>query len=171
MELQHDPRTKQQLKDILYNYLYEPVRKHYETVLNGIILQNCKLINSAYESFSYKGQLYVTDPMLKLPRKANRLAPALVPEMDKYLAEVKELNDKEVPFVLGFINQVLNSSNDLPDYLRVFPEAIHKPIQEVIATCGCRTTKLSAEEVQAMQLKNQASIELIKKRLVLNLLQ
>jgi hypothetical protein len=66
---------------------------------------------------------------------------------------------------------VLNSSNDLPDYLRLLPSIIHQPIQDVINTCGCRTTHLTPEVVQAIQAKNEQSIELIKKRLVLNLIE
>lgn len=168
--LQHDPRTKQQIKDMLYSFLYQPVKDQYDKKLQSIIKQNCSLLASGHDSFIYKGVVYAATESTKLPRKMNRLAPQLEPLMNEYLKEVKQLNEYELPYVLGFINQVLNSSNDLQDYLKVLPPSIHRPIEELIASCPCRTTKLTPDKVQEMQEKNQLPIELIKKRQVLNLL-
>ena len=91
--------------------------------------------------------------------------------MDLYLKDLNTLNTHEIPYVLGFINQVLNASNDLPDYLRVLPASIHQPIQDMINSCGCRTTQLTEETVAHLQQSNQRSIELLKQRLMLNLLE
>jgi len=87
-----------------------------------------------------------------------------------YLKEVNELNMHEIPYVMGFINQVLNSSDDLNDYLRVLPETMHRPLKELMDICPCRTTKLSPETVEEMRTRNNHSIELMKRRLVTNLL-
>ena len=38
--LQHDPRTKQQIKDILFNFLYGPVEAHFKKQLADIIIQH-----------------------------------------------------------------------------------------------------------------------------------
>lgn len=171
MELRHDPRTKQQLKTLLYEFMYTPVIKRYEKWLSAIIVKNCTLVNTPYECFNFKGEVYVVGDSVTIPKKMPRLSPHLFDEMNKYLAELKELNTQEIPYVLGYINQVLNASNDLPDYLRLLPPIIHQAIQDVINTCGCRTTKLTSEVVQSIQAKNEQSIELIKKRLVLNLIE
>ena len=171
MELHHDPRTKQQLKTLLYEFMYTPVIERYKKRLSAIILKNCTLISSPYECFNYKGEVYVVGEAVTIPKKMPRLSPQLFDDMNKYLADLKALNTQEIPYVLGYINQVLNSSNDLPDYLRLLPSIIHAPIQKVIETCGCRTTHLTPEVVQAIQAKNQQSIELIKQRLVLNLIE
>jgi len=170
MRLQHDPRTKQQIKDTLYEYMYGPALRHYKQRINKIILANCRLINSAYESFNYKGTLYVTDAKLALPRKANRLHPSLVPEMEAYLAEIKRLNDVELPYVLGYITRVLNSSNHLQDYLKLFPDSLHPPIKQIINSCPCRSTGMPDAEVRDWQETHQELIDLIKQRLVLNLI-
>jgi hypothetical protein len=102
--------------------------------------------------------------------KLNRLVPDLHPVMDEYLKDLSDLNDVELPYVIGFINQVLNASNNLPDYLRILPESMHHTIKGLIETCPCRAVSLSEDKVLELQMKNQSSIELLKKRMVLNLI-
>lgn len=169
VELQHDPRTKQQLKDMLYEFLYGPVQKQYEQILHGIITRNTVATKSGHKSFIYKGVVYNMDTAA-LPRKMNRLIPALVPDMNAYLAEVTRLNTQEVPYVVGFITQVLNSSNNFQDYLKVFPSVLHPILEKVIASCPCRHQKLTPDEIQAIHNKNQKSIDLMKQRVVTNLI-
>jgi len=167
--LQHDPRTKLQIKELLYAFLYEPVERRFKQQLHTLIARNTAVSGASHQSFTYKGHLYVNDPQ-PVPRKLNRLVPQLHADMDAYLADLKQLNDREVPYVMGYINQVLNSSNDLHDYLRLLPNSIHPPIQKLIDSCPCRTKKLSDDEVREMQDKNQQSIDLVKQRMVTNLL-
>lgn len=167
--LQHDPRTKSQIKDLLYAFLYEPVQRQFKHRLDALIIRNTAIAGVSHQSFTYKGHFYSNDPAAP-PRKLTRLVPQLHADMDAYLADLKQLNDKEVPYVIGFINQVLNASNDLHDYLRVFPSSMHPPIQKLIDSYPCRTKKLTDEEVASMQAKNKQSIDLAKQRLVTNLL-
>lgn len=169
-EVLHDPRTKQQLKDAIYNHLYEPVKRSYNHKLQQIIRDNSRILRSPHESFTYRGQIYAIDAKATMPRKMNRLVPSLQPQMEAYLAEVKRLNDNEVPFVMGFVNQVLNASNTFEDYLRLLPESIHGSIRAMQASCPCRTVELTEEDIQAIREKNQHSIDLMKQRQVLNLL-
>lgn len=167
--LRHDPQTKRQIKDMLYEYLYGPVQKQFAKTLDALIVKNSQLIVSGHLSFSYKGSFYTCDPC-RPPRKLNRLLPQLHAAMDNYLDELQQLNTNELPYVLGFVNQVLNSSEDLHDYLRVFPESTHYPIEQLINTCTCRGNKLSPESVAAIQEKNKASISLMRQRMLSNLL-
>ena len=167
--LQHDPRTKSQIKDMLYAFLYEPVQRQFKTRLDFLIKRNTVILGASHQSFIYKGNLYTCD-IAPPPRKLNRLGPQLVPDMEAYLTDQKQINDKEIPYVVGFINQVLNASNDLHDYLRVLPQSLHPPIQKLINSCPCRTKKLTDTEVQEIQVKNQRYIDLVKSRMVMNLL-
>ena len=167
--LQHDPRTKQQIKEALYDFLYTPVEKQFKLRLDTLIIQNTLLGGHRHKSFSYKGVTYncdVTHP----PRKMNRLLPQLQPAMDEYLNELKLLNETELPFVIGFINQVLNASNDLGDYLRLLPESVHFPVERLLATCPCKMQNLSEETVAEFRKKNEASLQLMKQRLAINLI-
>lgn len=167
--IQHDPRTKQRIKDALYAHLYEPVRRSFQKRLTDIIRQNSVHLHSLHRSFTYKGVQYSLDTT-PAPRRANRLVPAMVPSMAAYLHDLQVLNDQEIPYVMGYINQVLNASNDLCDYLELFPSSMHHPIQEFINACPCKTHHLSAEEVEKIQQRNAESIALIKNRMALNLL-
>jgi len=167
--LQYDPRTKQQIKDALYVFLYTPLLLKFKTRLDIIIVRNALLGGYSHKSFSYKGVLYSCDSEAP-PRKANRLIPQLKEQMDEYLAEINYLNQQEIPFVLGYINRVLNASNELGDYLRLLPPIVHRPVESLIATCPCQAKKLTDEQVAQFQEQSKESIELIKRRMVTNLL-
>lgn len=168
-KLQHDPRTKLQIKDMLYSFLYEPVQRQFKQRLDTLILQNAQLIGASHPSFMYKGEYYSTDNS-RPPKRMNQLSSQLKPQMDEYLKDLKALNEYELPYVMGFINQVLNSTNELHDYLKVFPNSVHQPIENLIATCPCRAKSLTPENVEELQRKNAVPIQLIKKRLMINLI-
>ena len=168
-QLQHDPRTKQMIKDVLYELLYTPIQKQFKLRLDQIIVKNAVLGGYSHQSFMYKSVLYNCD-INTLPRKMNRLVIQMQPAMNEYLRELKQLNEKELPHVLGYITQVLNSSNELHDYLRLLPPSVHPSIQSLINTCPCRGKKLPDETVAMLQTKNQGSVQLLKNRMVTNLL-
>ena len=175
MELQHDPKTKQQIKETLYTLLYRPVLASCEKKLKSIIERNAKVQNAEHPSFTYRGEVYVpADCITAPPMRLATLATQLRPEMDAYLKEVAYLNSHELPYVLGYINQVLNASNALPDYVRLLPDSLHHPIQKLIAACPRKATmqnaKLEQEDVEIIRSRNTVSIELMRKRLALNLL-
>jgi hypothetical protein len=167
--LQHDPKTKHQIKDMLYKHLYGVVENKLKKDIDSLILKNCTVMSYSHKSFIYKGVYYSSEDTLP-PRKMNKLASALIPEMDNYIKALEELNNKEIPYVLGFINQTLNATNELHDYLRILPSSVHQPIRDFIASCHCRNKKLTEEEVLLIQQKNQQSIALMKQRMAMNLL-
>lgn len=166
---QHDPRTKQMIKDVLYELLYTPIQKQFKQRLDQLIVKNAVLGGYSHKSFMYKNVLYTCDTNA-VPRKMNRLVIQLQPAMNEYLKELKQLNEEELPHVLGYITQVLNSSNEFHDYLRLLPPSVHPSIQSLINTCSCRGKKLPDETVTMLQTKNQGSVQLLKNRMVTNLL-
>jgi len=167
--LLYDPRTKKQIKEALYAFLYDPVQKQFKLRIDTLIIKNTLLGNHRHKSFTYRGENYNCDTT-PIPRKKNQLLTQLQPVMNEYLKDLRELNEKELPYVLGFINQVLNSSNDLKDYLRLLPESVHYPIQALIATCPCQAKSLADDAVAKLKEKNSLSISLMKQRQVLNLI-
>ena len=64
----------------------------------------------------------------------------------------------------------MNATSDLTDYLRVLPESVHQPLQKLMATCPCRTATLAPEKVEQLKAKNAVPIDLMKQRLMTNLL-
>lgn len=170
-DLEHNPRTKLQIKDLLYNLLYAPVLRSYHERLKRLILKNCKLVSHAHPSLIYRGEIYIADGAPRpRSRRVAMLHESLSAEMDEYLKESAYLNSHELPYVLGYINQVLNISNDLPDYLKLLPESVHQPLIQLMTTCPCRTSTLAPSEVDALRAENTIPINLMKQRLTLNLL-
>lgn len=167
--IKHDPRTKQQIKDCLYNFIYEPVHRRFEKELGQLIHENCRLLASSHRSFIYRGELYVVNKEEKVPRVKNRLHRSLHPRMKDYLSRLNKINQEEIPYVLGFINQVLNASDDMQDYFLVLPEPLHQPLQRLVDTCPCQNTRLTPESAEEMRERNKVPIDMIKRRLVTNL--
>lgn len=172
MDLEHNPRTKIQVRELLYDTLYRPVQARFTARLNKIIDLNCNIQKSSHPSFTYRGHTYTKEGInTPPPRRLAVLADTLKAEMDDYLTETTYLNSHELPFVVGYINQVLNISEDFPDYLKLLPEAIHRPLIELMATCPCKTSQLTQEAIDAMKETNRVSISLMKQRIVLNMIQ
>lgn len=166
-KLSHDPRTKQLIKDALYHHLYGPALKQFSARIEEIVQRNALMLASNYRVFIYMGVLYGSGAV---PRKVDRLVPQLLGIMEAYLSDLKQLNGVEMPYVLGYINQVLNSSNELHDYLLLLPQSMHPPIQELIATCPCKGVKLDTHTVNRLKETNCVPISLMKNRLFSNLL-
>jgi hypothetical protein len=169
MHLQHDPTTKQQIKEALYAFLYAPVKLKFQRQLEAIIDANVTLKYLDHPSFTYKGEYY-SKTELPGPRPTNRLHPSLYPSMDAYLEDLRRMNAEEVPLVLGYINQVLNASNNLPDYRHLLPESVHGPVYKMLVSCPCNSRALTDEQIAELQQKHAAGIALIKQRQVMNLL-
>lgn len=169
MDVQNDPRTKQMIKDMLYHHIYDPVEYRLHEKLKLIMGKNRLLNHHEVDYFSYKAKVYSLDGTTM--RSAPRLDPSLHEEMQEYLKELNELNRVEIPYILNFINQALNASNDLRDYLKILPECLHQPIQELIDAHECQTERLSPEEVESFKERNANSIVMVKKRLLLNIME
>lgn len=166
--LQHDPRTKQQIINALYNYLYTPVLQQFQKRLDALITRNSQILCVDHKALVYKSVYYSMQG--QGTTGASRLVPALKPAMDAYLKDLAAINEGELPYVMGFIRQVLNSSNNLQDYLRVLPSSIHHPVQKLIHTCPCSHKSLADSVVTSLLISNEVPITLMKRRMVLNLL-
>jgi len=158
------------VKDSLYEYIYGPVQKSYRTRLDSLIIRNTIAGGFPTKSFHYKGNQYHCEGGALPPRGWNKLMPQFKDEMDDLLAEFSDINNRELPFVIGYIGQVLNSSNSFMDYLRLFPDSVHTPIKTIMETCPCCAQQLSDDKVEAILSKHQDAILMMKKRMVQNLL-
>ena len=166
--LQHDPRTKQKLRDYLYEFLYSPMKEYFYKRLSEIVVANARIIKNNHMHFMYKGQLYNlgTSP---LPIRKNRLDASLHSQMKDYLEEVNDFEQEELPLTLGYITTVLNSTDHFCDYYELFPKVLHEPLKEYADTCPCKTCMLPKEQIESLKAKNQHIIDMIKMRRVMNL--
>lgn len=170
-ELTYDPRTKQLIKDKIYAHLYDPTKRQFNNRLKAIVQQNSTLHQNSQVCFRYKGEIYF-DHDYKPPfqQPINQLHLSLHTLMDEYLLDLDKLNTEELPYVLSYITQVLNSSDHLPDYFKLLPTSVHSVIQELIDSCVCRADAITPEKAEAIKNKNIVPMELMKQRMVLNLL-
>lgn len=167
--MHYDPRIKQEAANAIQMLLYIPSDTSFQKRLDSIILQNSALLNEPRKYFSHRNITY-TLPNALSDRRIPRLVPEMRPHMDKYLKDVKDLYDMEVIYVTGFISQALNLSNFPQDYLEIFPTSVHLPIKKIFANYFCIPGTTDKTLLQAFINKNQAPINMIKQRMVLNLL-
>lgn len=166
----YNPRIKEQIRSTLYDYLYAPVDRKLRTRIKEIVIANSQALASSQTGFSYRNEWYTLEPDKPLPRRKDRLVPQLREQMEAYLAEKAELTDHEMPYVMGFIVATLNASDDMRDYLLVFPSPLHPPLKKLGDTGLTSETRLSPDAIAQLQDRNAVSIELVKSRLVTNLL-
>ena len=169
-QLLFDARTKAQIKKSLLEFLYEPVERHFKRRLDTIIIRNTILGGYAEKTFHYKGQQYHCEEGRLAPRAWNKLDTSLRADMDEYLKDVREIEERETPFVTGFITKVLNSSNAFGDYLRLLPDSAHQPLRAFMQACPCQTKTLSDARIEEILEQNKNTIVMMKTRMVTNLL-
>jgi len=169
-EMVYDPKTKQMVKDELYSYLYGPVQEHYQKRLETIIKKNSQRHGNQQKRLLFKTEVYELKDPGPVERPINPIHPELKPVMQEYVDDLTKLTKQELPYVLGFINQTLNASNSIKDYFKVFPESVHAPIQKLVDQCACKTEHLKPESVDKIKARNRIPIDLMKQRMVMNLL-
>lgn len=140
------------------------------TRLKKIIARNSDLHKTNNGCFWYRGQIFKTDPKLVPPRKIDPLHDSLKPEMDQYLTDLDHLEEYELPHVHNFLNQMLNATASFQDYYAILPESMHQPLISLANTDPCVVHHLDSETIQSIQEKNTHPIELLKQRMVKNLL-
>jgi len=169
-ELVYDPKTKMLIKDTLYEYLYTPVEEHFQKRLDALIQKNAQLYSNTQRRMLFGEDTYEASNAGAYVTPVNFTHPEIKPMMKDFVADRTKLNTKELPYVMGFINQVLNSSNSLKDYFKVFPESVHEPIQELVDKCSCRNETLNEQAIERLKQQNEIPIDLMKTRMVKNLL-
>lgn len=168
--LSYDPSTKKKVLTALLDHLYEPSFKSLNKRLHDIIYKNSSIKQNAQQAFTYKGNYYQIDEMKPLPRPLNQLDKSLYPEMQKYLVELDSIQVYEHPYVNNYLTQILNTSDNFPDYYRLLPESLHSVLDTLREQCPCRRRSLSDKRITEIQRKNVLPVELMKKRMVHNLL-
>ena len=164
-----DPGFKYRIKSALIDFIYTPAFNNLQEKLEHLIVKNTLIGKYSQKSFTYKGLYYGSGDVPKSLR-ANRLVPELVNEMNEYLAESKELKEKELPYVEGYINKVLNYSNSINVYKRLLPDYLHATIDHTASQVTHCQDNISDAEVEAIKEKHAYPLALIAKRMALNIL-
>lgn len=155
--------AKQALLLALEHYVYKPATYKLTKQLEEIIQVNALKSDSQAMSFFYKGKLYWTQTN-RATGKAGLLDKTLYDTMDKYLQDMEELS-KERAEVKGFFTELLLKSQTENDVAALLPECMQGALVHPIP----KSSAFSDEYVQAFLASHERSIQLIKERLVLNL--
>jgi hypothetical protein len=164
----NDPHAKQALKDDLLRYLYDPVWKQWQKTIEHTLIRNCRLMGYQHRSFLFSGHWYCADSN-PAPRVQNRLSPELVIAFRNALDEVNAIERTERPYVEGCIVAALNLSNSYPDYLKLLPDALAPRIMTNTWSFHSIVT-LTPEQIDTFKLAHANSLNLLRQRLVRNLL-
>lgn len=173
-DMVYGPETKAHIKDSIYAALYEQVDEKFSNQMDALIIENSGLNQNQQRLMKYRGEFKYHSQYDKNSRvpasKINSLHPSLEP---RYLALMKEkdrINNDELPFVLGYVNQVLNVSNGFEDYYKLFPALLHPILDKLKQDCPCRNAELPQELIDSMLSQSQKSIAMLEQRAMTNLL-
>lgn len=173
-ETAYDFVVKQHIKDVLYTHLYGSVDARYNASMDQLIERNSYECGNAQLAFVYDGQMVRHSqfvPKGSPPiHKTNPLASELVSPYLQLQAERNQLFTKELPYVMGYINQVLNISDSFDDYVALLPESLHNVLERLRSECPRLPQELQQSDLENLRGKNTSSIELLKQRLLSNLL-
>lgn len=168
--LAYDPKTKLRIRDAIYDHLYGPAEEKFQRRLEQLIKQNTSIYRNTQPCFKYKGEVYTLEPGKIVPRPTNWLDQSLYADMEAYLSDVNEMKEDELPYVMGYLNKVLNASDSFQDYYKLFPEAIHPVLRKLENSCPCRNDLLDDKTIEKIRNSNVIAIRRIKRRMTLNLL-
>jgi hypothetical protein len=154
--------------------MYTALRRRNDARLKEILVANTTGAMYTHESFTYKGVYYSTEQTQ--PRfKTNRLLPELQPAMDAFLADKKNVEYNEQPYIFGFFRRMLNVTSSIDDYLLILPECMHSALgpqrsQAWVDANGHFPREMTDEQIEAFKLDNQDWILKLKKRMILDLI-
>lgn len=121
-----------------------------------------------HKSFVYSGLWYSEDSDPG-PRIKNVLSPELTESFKQARNEILSVSELEVPYVKGCITAALNLSNSFPDYVRTLPDALAPKIKEYAFSFHAQGI-LTQEQVDTFKSNHAHSLNLLRQRLVRNLL-
>lgn len=164
-----NPRLKLAIKERISQFLYSDPLTKLRKDLEYIITTNDQLSNKGHYMFTYRGVRYKWYENMPLVWGPLPLHQSLHKQMDQYIKETKELAE-ESALTLGYIQNILNKSDNPEDYLRLIPSALHVPIHELLAQFPDISKTLSLTDAEKLIKTHARSVDLIKQRLMLNLL-
>lgn len=190
--IHNHPPMRERLREDLLEVLYAPIREKQQERLNNLIVQNTGLCGYTYYTFRYRGELFGTYALAKLPpahapvlelRKAKeqrrqvmyeaenqRLDDSLHADMDRWLAERAELESHEEPLLRATLTSVLRITDHIDDYKRLLPQLLHDRLDEEAMRCACVTQPMPQDKFDEAIAKYGSYISVIKQRQVMYLL-
>lgn len=160
-------QIRTQLRDAFLQWLYKPMLEQLQQQIVAIIKENAAIQWLPHYSFMYKGQLWAIQT--QAPRKSQKLHDSLIGRMEAYLQERRELEQEQSQCLAGIL-RILNAIKDPRDCLRILPETLHQPLVPLLAEYPDAPSLLPEDSILQLREDNAPYINIMKQRLVLNLL-
>lgn len=162
--------SKLYLKVKLTDFIYAPMQKQFLENLSKIIKRNSIIWGNYQEAMWYRGELYHTVEWQPSLVPINRLHDSLVEEMEKYLADMDQVNCEEKPYIDNFLTRILNTVNSVEECKLFFPDALHPILDKFEDVFPNKDFLLDNTEIETLQQETHTSASLLKQRLVYNLI-
>jgi len=161
-----DPTKKYNVRLMLEEFIYKPAETKLEKKLNAIM--NSHSIDDPHRSmaFMFKGQVYAPKDY-RSPGKITLLSRRLYPNMEEWLKETNKLQEEKTK-ASNYLTCILNEAENLADLQALLPECLHLGLGSIGS--NSRSSLLTSEHIETVNHQHTDSIQMIKERLVLNLL-
>jgi hypothetical protein len=154
----------------LEHFIYEKVTQAFVEREIVIGRKNAVICSQSQPAFLYKGGMYAHNGLVWPKNRQAKLVPELHDEMEILLKDRVAVESYEKIFVMGFIRSVLNHSYKIGDMLEFLPESVHYPISKLLGSDYRHVPQLTPDVITEMLEKHEKAIDLMKTRMVLNLL-
>lgn len=158
----------EEFKKLLYVKPLDDIRKR----LYALGDHNGQLVGNQQRCFLYRGEMFAVEcyPKGKVPRPINWLRPELHADMQRLQDEKHEIENLEMPYVLGYLQRVMQVARTQRDYLALIPNVLHAPIKKHATAFANYLEDLPDTEVAAFLQDNDRYLGKLKERMTFNLL-
>ncbi|WP_038345645.1 hypothetical protein [Acinetobacter sp. A47] len=163
------PLHKYRLQGEIREFLYRKVFNHIEKRILELATRNQEITGSITLAFVYRSETFAQRVVSKgryiIPKPLDE---SLRPEMDKILAHRTNIIS-ESDYVMSLMSKVFSMTNKVEEVLGLLPEGIHPPIIKFIGQ-GCPApSDLPPEMHQEVLEFNAQGYEMLRTRLMGNL--
>lgn len=165
------PRAKTNLQTAMMQFIFDPFMKYWNRKVDKIIEKHVLLCSSTQYGFSYKGEDFTGSNKRLLHPPIQRLDRSLYSDMDALLREREVIILYEQPLVNSVLCALMNLSNNPWDYFLLLPKELH-PAWEHYKTqlpTGYES-EITDNIISAFQTKHEAAFDVVRIRMVTNLI-
>lgn len=165
------PKAKTNLQTAMMFFIFDPFMQYWNRRVDKIIEKHVLLCSSTQYGFSYKGEDFTGSSTQLLRPPVQRLHKSLAIEMDDLLRERETVTLYEEPLVKSVLCALMNLSNNPWDYFQLLPKELH-PAWEHFKTkipTGYES-EITDSVISAFQTKHEAAFDVIRVRMVTNLI-
>lgn len=165
------PRAKTNLQTAMMSFIFDPFMKYWNRKVDKIIEKHVMLCSSTQYGFSYKGEDFTGSNKRLLHPPIQRLDRSLYSDMDALLREREVIILYEQPLVNSVLCALMNLSNNPWDYFQMLPKELHPAWTHFKANMPTGyESEITDNIISAFQTKHEAAFDVVRIRMVTNLI-